>query len=61
MYSMGQTHVASTAPAMQPADMAVNGLLDFLVAIFNPLVRVSEGSEIYRRLVLLHRLRQMRE
>ncbi len=46
MYSMGQTHVASTAPAMQPADIAVNGLLDFLVAIFNALVLVSEGSEI---------------
>ena len=27
--SMGQTHVASTPPAMQPAVIAVNGFLDF--------------------------------
>ena len=31
--SMGHTHVASTAPAIQPAVMAVNGFLDFFVAI----------------------------
>lgn len=36
MYSMGQTQVASTAPAIHPADMAVKGfllLLDMLQVI----------------------------
>jgi hypothetical protein len=30
MYSMGHTAVASTAPAIQPAVMAVRGLFFFL-------------------------------
>lgn len=33
MYSIGQTQVASTAPAIHPAVIAVRGFFDFLVAM----------------------------
>jgi hypothetical protein len=43
MYSIGQTHVASTPPAMQPAVMAVKGL--FLVDMVLLLLLTTGGRD----------------